>query len=48
MRVDVLSDPLTAGELLPQIAGLDEQELVQGIGYMSTWEGKSRPHHYSA
>jgi len=47
LRADVLSDPLTAGELLPQIAGLDEQELVQGIGYMSTWLGKSRAKHYS-
>ncbi|MCW0323434.1 hypothetical protein [Pantoea dispersa] len=48
LRADVLSDPRTAGELLPQIAGLDEQELVQGIGYMSTWVGKSRAQHYSA
>ncbi|MEB5974934.1 hypothetical protein MXF20_23025 [Pantoea dispersa] len=48
LRADVLSDPLTAGELLSQIAGLDEQELVQGIGYMSTWAGKSRAQHYSA
>lgn len=48
LRADVLSDPRTAGELLPQIAGLDEQELVQGIGYMSTWVGKSRAQYYSA
>ncbi|QZY97573.1 hypothetical protein [Pantoea dispersa] len=48
LRADILSDPLTAGELLPQIAGLDEHELVQGIGYMSTWVGKSRAQHYSA
>lgn len=42
LRADVFSDSRTAGELLPQIAGLDEQELVQSIGYMSTWMGKSR------
>lgn len=48
LRAEILSDPYTSEELLPQIAGLDEQELVQGIGYMSTWVGKSRTQHYSA
>ena len=48
LRAEILSDASTAKELLPQIAGLDEQELVQGIGYMSTWVGKSRMQHYSA
>lgn len=48
LRAVILSDASTAKELLPQIAGLDEQELVQGIGYMSTWVGKSRAQHYSA
>lgn len=48
LRAEILSDTSTAKELLPQIAGLDEQELVQGIGYMSTWVGKSRTQHYSA
>jgi len=48
MRAEILSDSNTASKLLPQIAGLDEKELVQGIGYISTWVGKSRAQHYSA
>ncbi|HEY4468251.1 MAG TPA: hypothetical protein VGN53_10920 [Klebsiella sp.] len=48
LRAEILSDRQTASELLPQIAGLDEKELVQGIGYISTWVGKSRAQHYSA
>lgn len=48
LRAETLSDSTTAKELLPKIAGLDEQELVQGIGYMSTWVGKSRAPYYSA
>lgn len=48
LRAEILSDAGKAREFLPQIAGLDEQQLVQGIGYMSTWVGKSRSQHYSA
>lgn len=47
-RAEILADASTASQLLPKIAGLDEQKLVQGIGYLSTWIGKSKTQHYSA
>lgn len=48
MRAEILQDEKLQSELLPRIAALNENELLQGIGYMSTWIGKSKSQYHSA
>lgn len=48
LRAEVLADDSCGKTVLPQIAGLNEQQLVLGIGNTSTWVGKSKQSFYSS
>lgn len=48
LRAEILADDSCGKTVLPQIAGLDEQQLVLGIGKTSTWVGKSKQSYYSS
>lgn len=48
LRAEILADDSCGKTVLPQIAGLNEQQLVLGIGNTSTWVGKSRQSFYSS
>ena len=48
LRAEILADESSGKTLLPQIAGLNEQQLVLGIGKTSTWIGKSKQSYYSS
>lgn len=48
LRAEILADDSCGKTVLPQIAGLNEQQLVLGIGSTSTWVGKSKQSFYSS
>lgn len=48
LRAEALADETSCKAVLPQIAGLNEQQLVLGIGSTSTWVGKSKQSYYSS
>lgn len=48
LRAEILADDSCGKTVLPQIAGLNEQQLVLGIGNTSTWVGKSKQSFYSS